>query len=109
MAARGTEAKKIIADKIISALSDCYIGEDNKKYYFSARENGENVQVCISMTCPKTPIEQSSARPVAKASAENFDWSTSTPVATTPPAATEISEADAAKVDELMRRLGISD
>lgn len=101
MAARGTEAKKIIADKIRNALSDCYLGESDKKLFFSARENGEDVQVCISMTCPKTPIAQTV--PTA-----NLDWSGEKSV-TAPIPSTEISEEDRKTVDELMRRLGISD
>lgn len=106
--AKGTEAKKALMQKIISALSDCYVGEADKKYYFNSMENGERVQVCLSMTCPKVPIEGGTAPAANTTSTGNFDWSGGT-AAPAPAAPVEISKEDDAQVTELMRKLGIAD
>lgn len=54
--AKGAKAKDNLIKKIIAAVGDNYIGEYDKKYYFWSEEDGENIQVSISMTCPKNPI-----------------------------------------------------
>lgn len=106
--AKGTEAKRVLMQKIISALSDCYVGEVDKKFYFNSMENGERVQVCLSMTCPKVPIEDG-ATPVENTTPTgNFDWSGGT-AAPAPQAPVEISKEDDEQVSALMRRLGIED
>lgn len=109
--AKGTEAKKFLMQKIITALSDCYVGEVDKKFYFNSMENGECVQVCLSMTCPKTPIEgnrSSGSITMNSTPTGNFDWSGDT-VAPAPAAPIEISSEEDAQVTELMRKLGITD
>lgn len=57
MASRGTEAKEKVIDAIRSAFGDKYLGVYDKKVYVLSEENGESIQVAISLTCPKTPIE----------------------------------------------------
>lgn len=55
---KGTEAKENLLKKILESLpSEDYIGCFDKKHYFWSKEEGQNVQVCITMTCPKTPVE----------------------------------------------------
>ena len=56
--AKGNLAKDNLIRRFITAVGDDYIGvsDDNKKHYFWSAENGEKVQVCISLTVPKTPI-----------------------------------------------------
>ena len=56
MATRGTLAKQVLINKIIGALSEEYVGTADNKYYFAIPENGQKVQVCISMTCPKVEL-----------------------------------------------------
>lgn len=56
MAAKGTLAKKVLIDKIIAVLSEEYVGTADNKYYFAIPENGNKVQVAISMTCPKVEL-----------------------------------------------------
>ena len=58
MAAKGSIAKDNLIKRFATAVGDDYIGasDDGKKFYFWSAENGEKVQVCISMTVPKTPI-----------------------------------------------------
>lgn len=56
--ARGSIAKDNLIKRFATAVGDDYIGtsDDGKKYYFWSTENGEKMQVCISLTVPKTPI-----------------------------------------------------
>ena len=54
--ARGNLAKERLIDKIIKALPDNYLGVADKKYYFIEDDGGEQVQIALTMTCPKTPI-----------------------------------------------------
>ena len=56
MAAKGTVAKAKVIEKIKEALGADFIGEVDKKIYVWADDGGERVQICISMTCPKTPV-----------------------------------------------------
>ena len=106
--ARGAVAKQLVIKKIAEAFGDDYIGEFDKKFYVWANENGERVQIAISMTCPKTPIE------IAKSVVEDdSDWDFSddgpkvSAVAVTNAAPAEITEQEVQNIEEMMRRLGL--
>lgn len=55
--AKGTIAKENLLKRFATAVGEDYICEKDKKYYFWSTENGERVQVAISMTVPKTQVE----------------------------------------------------
>lgn len=54
--AKGAQAKEALIKRFAAAVGADYCGEADKKYYFWSVENGERVQIAVSMTCPKTPI-----------------------------------------------------
>lgn len=56
--AKGAIAKTEVENKIRNAFGKDFIGVDtsNKKLYVQAEEDGEMIQVAITMTCPKTPF-----------------------------------------------------
>ena len=54
--ARGNEAKAFVENKIREAFGDLYVGTVDKKVYVWGIENGEKVQICLTMTCPKIPV-----------------------------------------------------
>ena len=54
--AKGDTIKKEIAAKLAEAFGDRWIGEVDKKYYISGRENGETIQIAVALTCPKKMI-----------------------------------------------------
>lgn len=102
----GNVAKEKLINKIIDAVGSSYIGLHDKKYYFWSEENGQKVQIAVSMTCPKTPIE------VDKTVDTGGDWdftdtpkSTALPIASAGPA--EITQDELDNVAELMRKLGL--
>ena len=105
--AKGTEAKRRIADKLAEVFGPDYIGEFDKKYYIWSSENGERVQVAISMTCPKTPVEFAAA---VEADGD-WDFSDDKPkseaVAVSNAAPAEITEHEQQNIADLMARLGL--
>ena len=56
MAARGSIAKQVVEDKIREAFGADFVGISDKKLYVQADENGEKVQIALSLTCPKVPL-----------------------------------------------------
>lgn len=55
MAVRGAESKKIVEQKLLEVFPGAFIKD--KKVYVNFNEGGEPVQICISMTCPKTLVD----------------------------------------------------
>lgn len=54
--ARGTIAKEKVVKTLESAFGQNWIGEYDKKYFVWSEENGEKIQIAISLTCPKNPV-----------------------------------------------------
>lgn len=105
MAAKGTLAKENLIKQIAAALpAGVYIGEFDKKHYFWSEENGEKVQIAISMTCPKNPVGE-----VNIPTNGGIDFSAAAPavVAPTTHEPAEISDEEKANIAELMARLGL--
>ena len=104
--AKGAIAKAEVIKKIQTAFGADYVGEYDKKIYVWAQENGERIQVAISLTCPKVPVAVQSA-PATNA---NGDWdfeNTETTVSTDEFAPAEFSEEERQNVTDLMARLGL--
>lgn len=105
--ARGNDAKERLINKFIEAAGDSYLGMFDKKYYFLSTENGEQIQVAVSMTCPKTPVE------FAATVDTDGDWdftddgpkTATTAVSNAAPA--EITEEEVANIAALMEKLGL--
>lgn len=101
--AKGTIAKEVITKKLKEAFGADFIGEVDKKIYIQAPENGEMVQIAISMTCPKTPVAVSNG-PAVRNGMIDFE-AEGTLVA--PAASTEISTEERETIEEMMKRLGL--
>lgn len=97
MAARGTIAKENLIKRFTTAVGEDFICEKDKKFYFWSTENGERVQVAVSMTVPKVPVECN-----APGGDLNFD---DAPVAT--PAKVEMDEDEKATLARLMKELDL--
>lgn len=103
--ARGNDAKEYVINKMAEAFGDAWIGEYSKKYYVWSQENGERVQIAISLTCPKVPVEVSNA-PVAG----DFNFEDDAPgvvVAAGGYQPAEITDDERDKVRDLMKALGL--
>lgn len=92
--AKGTIAKNNLLERFKTALGSDFVGmdADNKKAYFWSMENGERLQVCITMTVPKTPLATPSTQEIV------FTES-STP--------TPISETEQDTLNRLMKELNL--
>ena len=101
--ARGSIAKDVIVKQLKEAFGVNFLGEVDKKIYIQAPENGEMVQIAISMTCPKTPIAVSNA-PVVKNGMMNFE---AEPELVAPTPIAEVTEDERATIQDMMRRLGL--
>ena len=103
--ARGNDAKEYVVNKMAEAFGDAWIGEYSKKYYVWSQENGERIQIAISLTCPKVPVEVSSAPVTGDFNFE--DDAPNTVVAATGFQPAEITDDERDKVRDLMRTLGL--
>ena len=103
--AKGDNAKKQVVEKMRAAFGENWIGEYSKKYYVWAQEGGEKIQVAISLTCPKTPVEISNT-PITG----DFNFEDDAPAAVVPSGSfrpAEITDEERARVVDLMKKLGL--
>lgn len=100
--AKGAVAKEQIAKKMAEVFGADWIGERDKKYYLWANENGERIQIAISMTCPKTPVGEAGA--TADSNVLNFEDGAAaggeTPI--------EITTDEKKNIADLKARLGLN-
>lgn len=100
--AKGQEAKTLVAQRIQAAFGADYIGEYDKKYYVWSTENGEKVQVAISMTCPKIPVGTINQSPTM-----DFENPMEVSAAPTVFEPKEFTKEERMTVEELMKSLGL--
>lgn len=100
--AKGNEAKAALIKRFAAAVGADYLGEQDKKYYFNSKENGEVVQIAISMTCPKTPVTFN-----GHGGDLNFDEDEPAPAPATSASPVEMSEDEQATLERLMNELGL--
>ena len=100
--AKGAVAKEQIAKKMAETFGADWIGERDKKYYLWANQNGERIQIAISMTCPKTPVGEVGA--FADSNVLNFEDGATAGGETQ----VEITVDEKKNVADLMARLGLN-
>ena len=103
MAAKGSVAKEAVVKKIAEAFGDDFLGSYDKKYYVRAKENGQYVQIALSMTCPKTPIEDFGALDFGNNELNFEDGDPIKPMRKV----TEITPAEEENLKELLQKLGL--
>ena len=103
--AKGAVAKQNVVNKLQAAFGADYIGEYDKKWYVWSQENGERVQIAISLTCPKVPVEVANAPVTGDFNFE--DDAPATVVAASGFQPAEITDDERDKVRDLMKVLGL--
>lgn len=102
---RGDLAKQSAIATIQEAFGEGFVGLIDKKLYVNVKDgpNGEVVQLSITLTMPKTPVN-TSAVPVSAPTGDSnaAAWES------TPATPTELSSEDKAKVADLCKKLNIS-
>ena len=106
--AKGTVAKENVTKILAEAFGSNFIGEYDKKIYVYANDGGEMVQISISLTCPKNPIQVDTS-----VTTTSGDWDFSdnpkinTTVAVANAAPAEITAEEKANIADLMAKLGL--
>ena len=109
MAVKGAKTKAEMVEKFAKLFGKDWIGEYNGKYYVWAMENGEKLQIAITLTCPKNLVETVSN----SAQGKDFDFSdksfaspdsVAAPVSFTP---AEKTQEEMELIDEMMKRLNL--
>lgn len=102
--AKGAIAKQEVIKTLQSAFGANFLGEFDKKIYVQASENGEMVQIAISLTCPKNPVAVSNA-PVIHG--DRMDFSDEATIIPTNNSNTEISDEERQTIADMMARFGL--
>ena len=108
MAAKGSLAKEEVTKKIAEAFGQNFLGEYEKKLYILANENGEQIQIAISLTCPKNPIPFGEGQEEEEKKFLDIDAGGAFgSIATPPKRVTEITEEEKRNLEALMKRLNL--
>lgn len=59
MAAKGSILKQEITEKILKVFPDSFLFNDGKEIRINGMENGEPLQIKVTLTASKTPVENS--------------------------------------------------
>lgn len=94
MALKGTQSKETITKIILESFKGSFVKD--KKIYIPMKEDGQDVQVALTLTCPKNPVS-------IEESAAAFDWSSSTPEKKN----IDLTPAEKEKVEELIKKLNL--
>ena len=105
--AKGQIAKDFVEKKIQAAFGADYVGTVDKKIYVTAMENGEKVQVAISLTCPKVPIIVDNTVQIGDFNFEDPIPAVVTTNATGTFIPAQITDEERKNVADLMARLGL--
>jgi hypothetical protein len=105
--ARGAEAKANVVKKLQEAFGADFVGEYDKKVYVWSKENGEKIQIAISMTCPKTPVGAVNPASLDFGGDLDFENMGAPVVAQANFEPAEISEEEKQTVADLMAKLGL--
>ena len=103
--AKGTIGKQNVINKIKQAFGADFIGENDKKIYVWTTENGERIQIALSLTCPKVPVAISD-----NPTTGDFNFEDDAPnvvVAAGAYQPAEITKEERERVNDLMKRLGL--
>lgn len=101
MAVKGTILKKEITDKILEVFPGSFLYNDGKEIRIPGMEEGQLIQVKVTLTCAKTNVEQNgeNALPGEVMSTSTID--------STPQTTVEISQEEKDNVKKLMASLGL--
>lgn len=107
--AKNDMAKSLVVAKLKEIFGNDFLGEADKKYYVMSEENGEKVQVAISLTCPKVPVEfagmASNSGSKANAESVDFDWGDTNKPAEPQPAV--VSNEEQENIRKMLEKLGL--
>ena len=104
---KGTQLKNVIIQKILETFPGSFTYNDGKEVRINGTENGEVVQVKVTLTCAKVPVESDAATAV------NTDSDSSTKInfedksVSNEKIPDEPSEDEKARLKKLLENLGL--
>lgn len=107
---KGQIAKNVVISKIKEGLEKDFIGVKDNKAYVWSMEDGKRVQVCISFTCPKTPVEPTECddfSPITEKGVEPAPWEKPPVKKEKKVTATTASKEEEENILNLCEKLGI--
>ena len=107
--AKGSAAKEVVTNTIKNAFGTNFIGEFDKKLYVWSTENGEPMQVAISLTCPKTPVggDAAPARTMVSTDGFGLDFKNMPTTPAAPAPVLEYTEEEKKTINDLIAKLGL--
>lgn len=108
---KGSQAKADIFAKLLEVFPNSFMYNDGKECRINMDEDGNNVQIKVTLTMAKAPVEPDDS-PTPVASPEKLDWSDETAAATAPKSPvthvpTGPSEEEKANIARLVAKLGL--
>jgi hypothetical protein len=104
--AKGAIGKQNVIKKIQEVFGADFIGEIDKKIYVWTQENGERIQIAMSLTCPKTPVSVSNHIPTFGGGFD-FEAADAAIAVSETTTSVEITDEERQTVADLMARLGL--
>ena len=101
MAAKGSEAKKIVINKILEQFSGSFLYNDGKEIRINLQENGEPVQIKVTLTCAKTPVGGDGVSTLVEGETPKSE------IAPTETVISEPTEDEKARLKALIEKLGM--
>lgn len=105
--ALGDKAKDNVTKRIVGAFGEEYVGIKDKKIYVEMKDGTNGyVQIAISLTAVKNPIEKQNK--ISTEIIEDYDWSEPTlPKTEAPPAPKIQSEDEKETIAEMLAAFGL--
>ena len=97
MAAKGAILKKEIMRKIMEIFPESFLYNNDKEIRINGTEEGNSVQIKITLTCAKSPVNIGGLTPQSESNAINFE--------TEPTAIKEPTEEEKARLKFLLEEL----
>lgn len=105
MAAKGSQLKNEITQKILTTFPSSFIYNDGKEIRINGMEDGQELQIKVTLTCAKTMVENAAAGSVQKSPDSVED---DTPVISSSAATPqEPSDEEKERLKTLLEKLGL--
>lgn len=104
MAAKGAIIKQEIIEKILQVFPDSFLFNDGKEVRINGEENGEIIQIKVTLTASKTPIQNPAMTTVERAAATDKQTA-SLPAEEN---SLEPSEEEKKRLVEMLQKLNLS-
>lgn len=105
MAAKGAIIKQEIIEKILQVFPDSFLFNEGKEVRINGEENGEIIQIKVTLTASKTPIQNPAMTTVERAAATDEQTAPFLPAEEN---SLEPSEEEKKRLVEMLQKLNLS-